>query len=177
VNTSVQNQLEQPEIQEAIVSFLKNLPAYEKQLQQIGQYVNFGKEILADKEVLQPYDQLFRTYDINLKTLEAILELLEKLPRLNKMIEQLENILDFIQSIMHDEATTQHITDALKEYAHPIVEKGKSGMSLLKEIQQRAESAQEPIKLITIYKWLKDPAVQKVLQYVQATLSVLNKKS
>lgn len=177
INTSVQNKLEQPEIQEAIVSFLQNLPTYEKQLQQIGQLANFGQAILSDKEALAAYDQMMRTYNVNLETIEAIIKLLEKLPRLHQTIEQVENIIDFINSILQDKTTLNILTESLKEYANPIVEKGQSSISLLKEIQKEAETTQEPIKLTTIYKWLKDPTVQKALQYVQATLTVLSKKS
>lgn len=177
MNTSVQNKLEQPEIQEAIVSFLQNLPTYEKQIQQIGQLANFSQAILSDKEALQTYDQIIRTYNINLETIEAIIQLLEKLPRLIQTLEQLENMIDFVSSVLRDETTLNNITESLKEYTNPVVEKGQTGISLLKEIQKEAEATKEPIKLTTIYKWLKDPTVQKSLKYVQATLTVLSKKS
>jgi uncharacterized protein YjgD (DUF1641 family) len=177
INQPVQNKLEQPEVQEAIVSFLQNLPKYERQLEQLGLLMNFGQAILADKQTLSSYDEKLRTYNINLETIQAAIGLLEKLPRLLERIEQLENLLDFMESIYTDETTMQQISDTIKGYTEPFVEKGQNGISLLKEIRQEAENHQEPIKLTTIYKWLKDPSVQKTLQYVQATLTVLNKKS
>lgn len=176
LKTPVQHQLEQPEIQEAIASFLQKLPTYEKQLQQIEQLASFGQAVLNDKDTFNQYDNILRSYNLNTETIEALLSLLEKLPRLNKMLEQLENIIDFISNILQDEKTLENITESIKEYTDPIIEKGSTGISLLKDIRQVAESTDEPIKITTIYKWLKDPTVQKSLKYVQATLQVLSKK-
>lgn len=177
MNQAVQSKLEQPEIQEAIVSFLQNLPMYERQLERLGQFIDFGQAILADKKSLHAYDEKLRSYNVNLDTFESLMRLFEKLPKLVQHIEQLENLFDFMNSIFHDEKTMQQMNEAVKEYTEPYVEKGKKGMSLLKEIREEAESHQEVIKLTTIYKWLKDPTVQKSLQYVRATLTVLNKHS
>lgn len=109
--------------------------------------------------------------------MEALVGLLEKLPKLLQMINQLENVLDFATAVLADQQTIDYATASIQSYAEPVVEKGKQGLSLVKEIQQQAEATTEPVKLFTIMKWLKEPSVQQSLKYVQATLQVLNKQS
>ncbi|WP_431029733.1 hypothetical protein [Lysinibacillus sp. LZ02] len=175
IKTPVQHQLEQPEVQEAITSFLQNLPIYQQQLEFLGQLTNFGQAVFSDKQGLQQYDQMLQTYNLNMETIEALIGLLEKLPRLNQMLEQLENVVAFVMSILGDETTLANVTESIKEYTKPIVEKGQAGLSLTQAIQQEAESNKEPITLLMMYKWLKDPTVQQSLKYVQATLTILSK--
>lgn len=170
-------QLKQPDVQAALVSLLQQLPTYEKNLQAIGNVVSFGQAVLQDEQAIQKYDELVRSYNLNLETVEALVGLLEKLPKLLQMINQLEDILDFATAVLADQQTIDYATASIQSYTEPVVEKGKQGLSLVKEIQQQAEATTEPVKLFTIMKWLKDPSVQKSLKYVQATLQVLNKKS
>lgn len=168
-------QLKQPDVQAALVSILQNLPAYEKNLQAIGNLADFGQAVLQDKQALQKYDELIRSYNLNLETLEAMVGLLEKLPKLLQMVNQLEELLDFATAVLGDQQTIDYATASIQSYTEPVLEKGKQGLSLVKEIQREAETTQEPVKLFTIMKWLKDPSVQTSLKYVQAALKVLNK--
>ncbi|WP_332645462.1 hypothetical protein [Lysinibacillus sp. 54212] len=170
-------QLKQPEVQATLVSLLQQLPAYEKNLQAIDNVVSFGQAVLQDEQAIQKYDELVRSYNLNLETVEALVGLLEKLPKLLQIIDKLEDVLDFATAVLRDQQTIDYATASIQSYTEPVVEKGKQGLLLVKEIQQRAEDTTEPVKLFTIMKWLKDPSVQKSLKYVQATLQVLNKKS
>ncbi|WP_339162323.1 hypothetical protein [Siminovitchia sp. FSL W7-1587] len=171
----IQQQLQQPETQKAIVNLLVNLPTYQKNMETLGEWIDFGKAVLQDKQSLNQYDELIRSYNLDLETVEALISLLEKLPRLNELIEKLDNFLEFGEAILHDEASLEYAAATLKSYADPVVEKGRQGLRIVKDIQQKAQADSEPIKLITILKWLKEPSVQQGLKYVQATLTTLNK--
>ncbi|KOY81684.1 hypothetical protein I6G82_21850 [Lysinibacillus macroides] len=167
----IQMQLQQPETQQAIAALLANLPTYQKNLETLGNVIEFGQAALTDQQAIQKYDELVRSYNIDFETFEALIQLLEKLPRLVQLLEQLEDITDFISAVLKDEKTLEVATNSLKAYAEPVFSK----VSLLKEIQEQAEAQTEPIKLFTIINWLKDPSVQKMLKYIQATLLVLKK--
>lgn len=167
-------QLSNPDTQTALLSILENLPKYTKNLEAMNNIVAFGEAVLADK-ALSKYDEIFRSYDINVHTIVALLELLEKLPNIVEKLNQVENILNFVTSILNDEASLNYAKQSLEEYTDPIVIKGKQGYELLKEVQQEVKTIEEPIKIFTIMKWLKDPGVQTSLKYIQATLQVLNK--
>ncbi len=171
----IQKQLQQPETQEAIVKLLVNLPAYQKNLETLGEWIDFGKAVLQDKHALNKYDELIRSYNLDLETVEALISLLEKLPRLNELVKTLDNFLQFGEAILHDDASLNYAAASLKSYTDPITEKGRRGLDLVKDIQERAHADSEPIKLFTILKWLKEPSVQQALKYVQATLTTLNK--
>ncbi|MFP3845829.1 helical membrane plugin domain-containing protein [Priestia filamentosa] len=170
-------QLQQPDIQSALISLLQNLPTYEKNLEAIGNIADFGKSIIQDKQAIQKYDELVRSYNINLETIEALVGLLEKLPRLYKLIEQLESLIDFASAVLVDQQTLDYATVSIKSYTEPLLQKGKQGLSLVEEIQQQVQATTEPVKLFTIIKWLKDPTVQQSLKFAQATLTVLNRKT
>jgi uncharacterized protein YjgD (DUF1641 family) len=124
---------------------------------------------------MQKYDDLVRSY--NIETIESLVGLLEKLPKILKLVEQLENLIDFATAVLADQQTLDYATASIKSYTEPVLKKGQQGLSLVKEIQQQAQATTKPVKLFTIMKWLKDPNVQQSLKFVQATLTVLNKKA
>ncbi|WZV56978.1 hypothetical protein AAB109_28260 (plasmid) [Priestia megaterium] len=176
-NNPLLEQLQQPDIQAVLVSLLQNLPRFEKNLEAMGNIASFGQAVLQNKQSMQKYDELVRSYNINLETLEALVGLLEKLPKLLKQVEQLENFIDFTTAILADQQTIDYATSSIKSYTEPFLKKGQQGFSLVKEIQQQVQATTKPLKLFTIMKWLKDPNVQQSLKFVQATLTVLNKKA
>lgn len=171
----IQEQLEQPETQEAIVKLLINLPTYQKNLEVLDDWVSFGKAVLEDRESLQKYDDLIRSYNLDLETVEAVIHLLEKAPQLNELVDTLYNFLEFGQTVIQDDTSMEYIEESVKSYTDPVFEKGRQGLDFVKEVQQKAKTESEPIKLFTILKWLKDPSVQDGLKHVQAALSILNK--
>ncbi|MEC2074513.1 hypothetical protein [Metabacillus fastidiosus] len=169
-------QLQQPDIQAALVLLLQNLPVYEKNLEAMGNIASFGQAVLQDKQAVQKYEELVGSYNINLETIEALAGLLEKLPKLYKMMEQLENLFDFASAVLGDQKTIDYAAESIKSYAEPVVKKGKQGLSLIEEIQQQVQTETEPVKLFKMIKWLKDPNVQQSLKFIQATLTVLTRK-
>lgn len=170
-------QLQHPDIQSALVSLLQNLPTYEKNLEALGNIASFGHAVLQDKQTIQKYDNIARSYNINLETIEALAGFLEKLPKFYKQVEQLENLIDFVTAVLADQQTIDYATASIKSYTEPVLNKGKQGLLLINKIQQQAQETTKPVKLFTIMKWLKDPNVQQSLKFVQATLTVLNNKS
>ncbi|MEK4629355.1 MAG: hypothetical protein ABS944_02000 [Solibacillus sp.] len=169
-------QLNNPATQTALLSLLEKLPEYTKNLEAMNNLSAFGQAVLADN-ALNKYEEIFRSYDINIHTLGALLELLEKLPNVLEKLNQVENLLNFATSILTDETSLDYAKQSLKEYTDPVITKGKQGFDLLKEVQQEVKTIEEPIKLFTLMKWLKDPGVQTSLKYIQATLKVLNKNN
>ncbi len=171
------SELERPEIQQSLTSLLTKLPEIEKSIDSIGNAVQFGKAVLQDESTTRKYDELFSSYNLSLETVASLVTLLEKLPKLVQMIEQLENIIDFVSAVLKDEQSTDYLVSNLKEYAEPFLQKGKEGLSFYQEVQQKADCNPQNVKMFSLVKWLKDPAVQKGLCYVQATLDVLNERT
>lgn len=169
-------ELEKPEVQESLTSLLRRLPEFEKSINAVSNIAEFGKAVLKDNEAMNKYDQLVSSYNVNKDTVNAVLMLIEKLHKLLKTIELLENITDFATSVIQDKQSTEYLLNDAKEYAEPILGKGKEGMAFIQQVQSRAESQSQNISLFTIAKWIKDPAVQKGLNYVQAAIDVLNEK-
>lgn len=170
------SELEKREVQESLTSLLRKLPELEESIDSVSNIFEFGKAVFDDKETLHKYDQLVSTYNLNLDTVTAIVALIEKLPKLVERVEQLENIIDFATAVVQDKKSTEYLLNDAKEYVDPIVGKGKEGMAFIQQVQSRAESNPQTISLFTLAKWIKDPAVQKGLNYAQAAIDVLNEK-
>ena len=170
-------ELEKPEIQQSLTSLLTKLPELEKSMDSIGNVVHFGKAVFEDQTSLNKYDQLLSTFQLNMETITAMVALLEKLPKLVKLIEQLEDIAEFVTAILKDEQSIAYLSSTMKEHAEPWLQKGKDGLSLLEEVQNRMECNPQNIKIFSLVKWLKDPLVQKGLCYIQATMEVLNERT
>ena len=170
-------ELERPEVQASLLSLLNRLPEMEKNISSIGDALQVGKAVFEDKSSIDKYDQLFSTYNINMETITSLVSLLEKLPKLLATIEQLENLIDFATAIVQDDESTKNMITSLKEYAAPVLSTGKEGLSFIEQVQNRAQSNPQNVKLFSLVKWLKDPMVQKGLCYVQAALEVMNEKT
>lgn len=175
-NNPIQDQLKQPETQEAIVNLLANLPIYQKNLDQLGELLAFGTAVLQDQASIAKYDKLLRSYNIDIETVHALISLLEKLPRLNELIETLDNIILFAESAVKDEETMDYAMNSLQSYTDPLVEKGKQGIDIAKEIQQDAQLSGEPISIFQMMKWIKEPSAQQGLRYIRAALTAFNNK-
>lgn len=172
----IQAQLNQPETQKALVQLLANLPTYQKNLQQLDELIAFGTAVLQDEQAIEKYDNLIQSYNLNIETVQALINLLEKLPRLNELIETLDNVISFAESALKDEETMDYAINSIQSYTDPIVEKGKQGMDIAKEIKQDAQMHEEPISIFQMMKWMKEPSVQQGLRYVRAALTAFNNK-
>lgn len=168
-------ELKQPETEQAIFALLANLPKYQHSLETICNFIDFAQSILEDKQTINKYEELFRSYNIDIQTVEALIGLLEKLPRLVELIEQFDNLLSFIEAILNDKESTRYLEESVKSYTKPVLGKVKEILSVWNDIQAYTEHQSEAITLFTMMKWIKDPSVQQLLKYVQATLVVLKK--
>lgn len=170
------NQLENPEIQESLSSILKKLPEYEKGIESLNNMLTFGKDLFNDQQIGQKYDELLASYNVDFKTIHAIIGLLENLPKLNTIFDQILKIMDFANAILKDKQSIEYVTNNVSQYAEPLKEKTQLFKTFVSEVKEQMKSNEnpEPINLFTILKWLKEPAVQNILQYIQAGIHVLN---
>ncbi|GAB0170054.1 DUF1641 domain-containing protein [Lysinibacillus sp. CTST325] len=169
--------LEKPEVRHSLQRLLDKLPNVEQTIDSAENVVDFGKAVLTDEKTIDRYEQFVTTYNVGSETITAIVQLIEKLPKLVQIIHQLENIVDFGKAVLQDKQTTEYTMNNLKSYIDPYVEKGRTGLDFLKMVQQRAEEKPQHINVFSIVKWLKDPAVQKTLNYVQSALDILKEKN
>ncbi len=169
--------LEKPEVRHSLQRLLDKLPNVEQKIDSVENVVDFGKAVLTDEKTIDRYEQFVSTYNVGSETITAIVQLLEKLPKLVQSIHQVENIVDFVTAVIQDQQTTEYTMKNLKGYVDPCVEKGKAGLDFLKMVQQRAEEEPQHINVFSIVKWLKDPAVQKTLNYIQSALDILKEKN
>ncbi|MED3804296.1 hypothetical protein P4562_20450 [Lysinibacillus xylanilyticus] len=169
--------LEKPEVRHSLQRLLEKLPNVEQTIESAENVVDFGKAVLADGKTIDRYEHFASTYNVGSETITAIVQLIEKLPKLVQIIHRLEDIIDFVTAVLQDKQTTEYTANNLKGYIDPYVEKGKMGMEFLKMVQQRAEGSPQHINVFSIIKWMKDPSVQRSLNYVQSALDILKEKN
>lgn len=170
------NQLENPEIQESLSSILKKLSEYEKGIESFNNMLTFGKDLFNDQQIGQKYDEILASYNVDFKTIHAIIGLLENLPKLNMILDQFIKIMDFANAILKDKQSIEYVTNNVSQYVEPLKEKTQLYKTFVSEVKEQMKSNEnpEPINLFTILKWLKEPAVQNILQYIQVGIHVLN---
>ena len=88
--------LEQPEVLESLSQLLKKLPELEKGIDSVTNIADFGKAVFEDKEVMNKYDTLASTYNINMETVNAIISLVEKLPKLVELLDKIQALLEYL---------------------------------------------------------------------------------
>jgi hypothetical protein len=62
---------------------------------------------------------------------------------------------------------TQKLEEAIKEKIDPIQDMIEEGVSLVKEVQQRAELNSSNINIIGMYRMLKDPVTQDKIRFIK----------
>lgn len=169
--------LEKPEIRHSLQQLLEKLPEIQETIESVGEVMEFGKSVLKDEKTIGRYEDLVSTYNISLDTLSAIVQIIEKMPKLVHILQQLEDVTDFITAVLQDKQTTTYAINNAKEYIDPLIENGKKGMGFIKIVQQRAEEKPQNLTVFSMIKWMKDPSVQRLLNYVQATLDILKEKN
>lgn len=170
-------ELGKPEVHASLLSLVKKLPEFEKNLTSIDNAVQFGKAVFEDKAAIEKYDKLVSTYNINFETISSIIVLLEKLPKLVALLEQFESLIDFAAAVVQDRQTTEAIMSSAKDYVKPLIEKGEEGAAFIEEVKMKAHQDNQPITLLSLMKWIKEPAVQQSLRYAKAALDVVSEKS
>ncbi|WP_042352605.1 hypothetical protein [Bacillus massiliigorillae] len=170
------NELEDPRIQQSMIELIRKLPEIQTTLQSVEDIVSFGKATIQDKQTTAMLEEKLSTYNVNGETLQALFTLLEKLPAMVKVIQQFEEISAFLLSIVQDKESSAYLINNLKEYADPVLQGGKNGLAFIQEVKERANCNPQSITIFSIVRWLKEPAVQKSLCYVQAAIDVLSDK-
>lgn len=177
---NILQELSDPEIQEALVSLIRKLPQVAEALTAAERGMAFVTAVANDRAslgyLLERMEQTYQQLDIGPETVEALVILLEKLPKLAKMAVAVEQWFDFIQAVLQDKESLRQLMEGAKELSAPVTGPLRDTMSLLQEAKQRSAAKQETITLFALLKMLKDPTVQKGLQFAQAFLEVVGER-
>lgn len=171
---SVSAALADPEVRQSITNLLHRLPELEKGIGSLENVVDFGHSLLEDKPFIDEMENKLAIHQLDMETLSSLLVLLEKLPSLIASINKIEESLAFVTAISQDSASVDYLTEQVNTYVEPVLEEGRKGMSFIAAVKTKAEHDQKRYSIFSIFKWLKDPAVQKGFRYINATLETLN---
>lgn len=171
------NELENPEVEAALVGLLRKLPDIEKKFQSLEDMISFGQAVLNDKETIAQVEERVSMYHLNGETIHALISLLEKLPQLVKLVNQIDEIQEFVSSVLKDDASLSYLIHSIKEYTDPLASDGKKTLEFIDQVKERADANPKVFSVFSALKILKDPSVQKALNYAQAGLDILGEKN
>lgn len=168
-------ELEQPEIKQSLTYLIRKLPDIQQSVESLDKIITFGTAVLQDSETMNSLENRFQTYPVDAEAIEAGIQLIGKLPMLLVQIEMLERITFFIKDVLNDEQSMEQINYSIGQL--PFVKEGKEAFEIVREVKERVQKEQsEKVSLLTMMKWLKDPNVQRGLQFVNTALTILNEK-
>lgn len=168
-------ELEQPEIKQSLTYLIRKLPDIQQSVESLDKIITFGTAVLQDSETMNSLENRFQTYPVDAEAIEAGIQLIGKLPMLVQQLELLERITFFIQNVLNDEQSMEQINYSIGQL--PFVKEGKEALEIAREVKERVQKEQaEKVSLLTMMKWLKDPNVQRGLQFVNTALTILNEK-
>lgn len=168
-------ELEQPEIKQSLTYLIRKLPDIQQSVESLDKIITFGTAVLQDSETMNSLENRFQTYPVDAEAIEAGIQLIGKLPMLLAQIEMLERITFFIKDVLNDEQSMEQINYSIGQL--PFVKEGKEAFEIVREVKERVQKEQsEKVSLLTMMKWLKDPNVQRGLQFVNTALTILNEK-
>jgi uncharacterized protein YjgD (DUF1641 family) len=172
--------LSRPEIQASIANALENLTDFLEKYDAVNRMLTFANEVMKDKEslsqLLNGLKGEFPSVHLSRETLESALILLDKLPKISKYVQVMEQIFDTLESVATDKQSLGYLFNSAKEIVEPLSSKVQDGVSMIQEVQIRAESITRPVTLFSVLKLLKDPSVQRGFQLFSAFLEVVGER-
>lgn len=169
--------LADPEVKQSITNLLHRLPELEKGIGSLENVIDFGHSLLEDKPFIDEVENKLAIHQLDMETLSSLLVLMEKLPSLIASINKIEEALTFVTAISQDSSSIDYLTEQINTYAEPVLAEGKRGMSFIAAVKKKAERDQKKYSIFSVFRWLKDPAVQKGFRYINATLETINENS
>lgn len=168
--------LSQKEIQNSLIQTLEKLPELVDQYSALERNTAFIKSVINDKEsmehLLGGLEDEFQKYIPSKDSLEALITLVHNLPKYTKLLTVVEPIMDFLLSISRDKESVDYLYKGAKEITGPIQQKVENGWDLIQRAKVEADKDHSPVTIFTVFKLIKEPAVQQSIHFVKALLTI-----
>ncbi|OIK12977.1 hypothetical protein BIV60_14940 [Bacillus sp. MUM 116] len=165
--------LSQKEIQNSLIQTLEKLPELVDQYSALERNITFIKSVLNDREsmeyLLGGIDDEIGKYIPTKDSLEALMALVHNLPRYTRYLSMLEPIMEFLLSTSRDHESGDYLS---QEIAGPIQQKVENGWDLILRAKKEADKDHSPVTIFTVFKLMKEPAVQRSIHFVKALLTI-----
>ncbi|MDQ6600677.1 hypothetical protein [Bacillus salipaludis] len=168
--------LSQKEIQNSLIQTLEKLPELVDQYSALERNITFIKSTLNDKQsmeyLLGGLEDEFGKYIPTRDSLEALMALVHSLPKYTKYLSMVEPIMDFLLSISRDQESIDYLYKGAQDLAGPIQQKVENGLDLIQRAKMEADNDHSPVTIFTVFKLIKEPAVQRSIHFVKALLTI-----
>lgn len=168
--------LSQKEVQNSLIQTLEKLPELVDQYSALERNIAFIKSFINDKEsmeyLLGGFEDEFQKYIPSKDSLDALITLVHNLPEYTKLLTVVESIMDFLLSISRDKESVDYLYKGAKEIVGPIQQKVENGWDLIQRAKIEADKDHSPVTIFTVFKLIKEPAVQQSIHFVKALLTI-----
>ena len=168
--------LSQKEVQNSLIQTLEKLPELVDQYSALERNIAFIKSVINDKEsmeyLLGGFEDEFQKYIPSKDSLDALITLVHNLPEYTKLLTVVESIMDFLLSISRDKESVDYLYKGAKEIVGPIQQKVENGWDLIQRAKIEADKDHSPVTIFTVFKLIKEPAVQQSIHFVKALLTI-----
>ncbi|MGN7393108.1 hypothetical protein [Peribacillus frigoritolerans] len=168
--------LSQKEVQNSLIQTLEKLPELVDQYSALERNIAFIKSVINDKEsmeyLLGGFEDEFQKYIPSKDSLEALITLVHNLPKYTKLLTVVEPIMDFLLSISRDKESVDYLYKGAKEIVGPIQQKVENGWDLIQRAKIEADKDHSPVTIFTVFKLIKEPAVQQSIHFIKALLTI-----
>ncbi|MDM5309430.1 hypothetical protein [Peribacillus frigoritolerans] len=168
--------LSQKEVQNSLIQTLEKLPELVDQYSALERNIAFIKSVINDKEsmeyLLGGFEDEFQKYIPSKDSLDALITLVHDLPKYTKLLTVVEPIMDFLLSISRDKESVDYLYKGAKEIVGPIQQKVENGWDLIQRAKIEADKDHSPVTIFTVFKLIKEPAVQQSIHFVKALLTI-----
>ncbi|MDG4850015.1 hypothetical protein [Peribacillus frigoritolerans] len=168
--------LSQKEVQNSLIQTLEKLPELVDQYSALERNIAFIKSVINDKEsmeyLLGGFEDEFQKYIPSKDSLEALITLVHNLPKYTKLLTVVEPIMDFLLSISRDKESVDYLYKGAKEIVGPIQQKVENGWDLILRAKIEADKDHSPVTIFTVFKLIKEPAVQQSIHFIKALLTI-----
>ncbi|BAU28264.1 uncharacterized protein YjgD (DUF1641 family) [Aneurinibacillus soli] len=176
-------QLEKPEVQNALAMLVEKLPQISDAVAKAEQGIDLAASFASDTESLNylaDRASSLSKFALNKENLEALGTIMESLPRLAKMVGALDRLYTTLEPVLTDKDILVDVAGMIQVVTAPVTERvqegvsmAKEGMSMVQEAKARAARNHDTLSIFGVMKMLKEPAVQDGLKFAQAMFAVM----
>lgn len=169
--------LEEQEQMDSLHYLVQKLPEFTDTMRSIDDKLSFVKGVLNDqqsmKAVGREVDEKIDNLHLNQEHFDAMLEIAQLLPRLVPMMKKMEEVTLFVNDVLSDTTSVEYALKGLNDIV-PI----ERGVAVINETNKRFNRDESTINvsILSMYRLLKDPVIQKGFRYIETLLDVVKEK-
>ncbi|GAA0593185.1 hypothetical protein GCM10009001_06640 [Virgibacillus siamensis] len=170
-------ELKEREQLDSLHYLVQKLPEFTHTIRSIDDKLSFVNDVINDQQSMntvgREVDEKIDKLHLNQEHFDALLEMVQLMPSLVPMMKKLDDVTLFVNEFLSDTTSVEYALKGLNDIV-PI----EKGLEVIHETNNRfnRDGDTTNVSILSMYRLLKDPVMQKGFKYMETLLDVVKEK-